>query len=178
MGWVKLVALAGMLSCLPSCGEGGDDIPSAPGAVNLYLTDAPADFVQVWVTLDRVQVHKSGGPWETIPLVARTIDSNGDGLDDAIPNPDGSVTTDLLALRGVETLFSGGVVEAGHYTQIRLRVLSAEAFDGVASIPLDKFMTRTHFANSVRVTKFGLRILVVLRERRSLAHGLTLFVHG
>ena len=129
MGWVWLLCLGAVLA---SCGEGGDVIPSAPGNVNLYLTDAPADFVQVWVTLDRVQVHKSGGPWETIPLVARTIDSNGDGLDDVIPNPDGSVTTDLLALRGVETLFSGGVVEAGHYTQIRLRVLSAEAFDGVA----------------------------------------------
>ena len=34
MGWVKLVALAGMLSCLPSCAEGGGDglgeFPRAP----------------------------------------------------------------------------------------------------------------------------------------------------
>jgi hypothetical protein len=69
-------------------------------------------------------------------LTSSSSDTNGDGLDDVIANPDGSVTVDLLALQRVEVLFSSGKVEPGHYTQIRLRVVSAQAVEGAVTTDL------------------------------------------
>jgi alpha-tubulin suppressor-like RCC1 family protein len=143
LGWnflATLGAVAIVLTALCSCGLGGNDPENGSSqesaSILVYLTDAPASYDNVWVTVDDLSVHKSGGPWSTVPLTSSSSDTNGDGVDDVIANPDGTVTVDLLALRGVETLFASGVIDAGHYTQLRLRVLSAEAVEAGATIPM------------------------------------------
>lgn len=125
------VVLAGLFACGESAG------PSQPASrIQVYLTDAPADYENVWVTLDALSVHKDGGSWTSVPLTSSSADTNGDGSDDVIVHGDGSITVDLIALRGVETLFASGVVDPGHYTQLRLKVLDAEAVQAGISIPL------------------------------------------
>ena len=121
-----------------ACADGGSNggAARAPGTLEVYLTDAPATYESVWVTTDRLTVHRSGGPWESLPLRATHADTNGDGDDDVIANPDGSLTIDLIALRGLEALIAGGPIPSGHYTQIRLRVATAWAEDATGTIPL------------------------------------------
>ena len=126
------ILLAGVLI---SCTGGSDG--GRLTRLEIYLTDAPANFDQVWVTVDDVEAHRSGGKWFDIPLTGTPQDTNQDGANDIIPNPDGSVTIDLLALRNVEALFASGVIDPGHYTMIRLKVLSAEAVDGGSTIPME-----------------------------------------
>ena len=141
--WTRLGAhalaglfLASLLTCAEGGGGSGAAVATEPGILQVWLTDAPADLESLWVTVDDLGVHRSGGPWESVPLISGDVDSNGDGIDDVIANPDGSVTVDLIALQGIETLFGAGVVGSGHYTQIRLRVVSAEAVEGGVGIPL------------------------------------------
>ncbi len=94
MGWVKLVALAGMLSCLPSCAEGGGDglgdFPRPPdearedriqGDVGLGEPHQPPDFESraKWV------VELFGiGPWVSNSLL-KDIASKTGGLYYPIP---------------------------------------------------------------------------------------------
>ena len=118
---VSIVCVAGLVGCAES-GRSS----SGPAGIIVYMTDAPANYQNVWVTMDDLRVHKSGGDWFSVPLTSTNADTNGDAVDDVIVNPDGSLTVDLLALQGVETLFASGMIDSGHYTQLRLKVLKAE----------------------------------------------------
>ncbi|MCZ6689109.1 MAG: DUF4382 domain-containing protein, partial [Planctomycetota bacterium] len=134
------ILAAGFLLALVVCctgGSGGDARPiSGPSGIVVYMTDAPTGYDNVWVTMDEFAVHKSGGAWFSVPLTTSNADTNGDGADDVIVNGDGTVTVDLLALQGLEALFASGQIDPGHYTQLRLRVVSAEAVYGLTTIPL------------------------------------------
>ena len=93
------VAAVLVAALLPLACTQGDSGSPLSGDIRIYLTDAPADFDEVWVTLDGLDVHRSGGAWFGVPLRQVAADANGDGKDDVIPNPDGSLDVDLLALR-------------------------------------------------------------------------------
>ena len=52
-------------SLLVACGGGGSDSNSSTGTLRLSLTDAPAcGYDNVWVTVQKVRVHKSGAAGE------------------------------------------------------------------------------------------------------------------
>jgi len=96
-----------LAACGGGSGSGGTGIAS--GTMRLSLTDAPAcGYDEVWVTIERVRVHKSAsagendGAWEEFPLA----------------NP---TRIDLLTLNNGTLLPLGEKeLEAGTYTQLRL----------------------------------------------------------
>jgi len=99
------------------CGGGGggsDSGTSGTGTISMSVTDAkpmlPVGVTNCFVTIDEVLVHKSGGGWESLPMVQTPY------------------TIDLLQfIDGVTTEFVPPVaIESGSYTQIRLSVLSAK----------------------------------------------------
>src|SRR5262245_53121482 len=87
-----------------SCGSGHSG--AGTGTVKLKLTDAPASIDAVNLVVDQVSVHRVGDDdsgWEVI----RTD----------------TFTVDLLTLRnGVFADFAEGIVPAGHYNQVRLKL--------------------------------------------------------
>jgi hypothetical protein len=110
-------ALLGLLGCSSHVGS-----PAGMGTVRVRLTDAPGDYEHVNLVIREVSIHRAGadssGGWETL-------------------NHD-STTYDLLALRnGVFAALGSGLVPAGHYTQVRLKLSdgSTVVVDG-ATYPL------------------------------------------
>jgi hypothetical protein len=109
-----LATVAGLATVAVSgCGGGGSG--SSSGQLTVLMTDAPIDGVkEVNVTITRVEVHRgasdAGGAWETVF--------------------EGSRTFNLLSLANVPDvtqlphLVDDGL-PAGHYTQLRLIVSSA-----------------------------------------------------
>jgi len=96
---VLLCLLAGLF--MTSCGGGGDS--AATGTLSTLLTDASTvSYQAVYVTISRVEVHADGGAgWQTV----------------ANPNQ----TYNLLELvNGVRETLGIAVLDAGHYTQMRL----------------------------------------------------------
>lgn len=80
---------------------------TSEGAIKIYLADKPADFDAVNIVVSQVSVHvadeDSASGWTVVCDSTRTFD--------------------LLELRnGAMALFADHELEAGHYTQIRLRI--------------------------------------------------------
>lgn len=97
------------------------------GTLEMRVTDQPVpDVTKVQVTAKEVQVHREGGPeeggWKTVVS--------------------GPVSFDLLKVQGVEELLGTTQLEAGTYTQIRLKVEEVEVtLRGVnvkAEVPSDE----------------------------------------
>lgn len=134
----SLCLTAGTLACggdSPTAPAAAADAPSASGGgagggtaggnaggngrLTINLTDSPfSDARSLLVTFSEVSVHKADpGEWKTLPFAAGT-----------------SRTCDLKKLTGGATDVLGvGALAAGHYTQIRLHVTSAELFFDSAS---------------------------------------------
>jgi hypothetical protein len=92
--------LATSLFLLVGCTSDSSD-PAGQGRVMMYMTDSPGSFEAVNIVVARVEVHMSGSGWVTINDSLRTYD--------------------LLTLRnGAITVIGDAMVNAGHYTQIRL----------------------------------------------------------
>lgn len=54
--------LASLLTCTDRGGPIGIGSPQAGlAAIEVYLTDAPATYDRVWVTMPEVAIHKAGG---------------------------------------------------------------------------------------------------------------------
>ena len=58
------------------------------------------------------------------------------GNDDVVPHTDGSVTVDLIALKGFEAIFASRVLDPGYFTHLRLQISSAELVENGQSTPL------------------------------------------
>jgi hypothetical protein len=88
---------------LISCGGSGS--PAATGTLSIGLTDAPGDYLNVFVTIAEVHVHHETQGWETLTSPELKLPQTVDLLD--LVN---GVTADL------------GIAElaAGHYNQMRL----------------------------------------------------------
>lgn len=97
-------ALAALSGCSTNHGSTG---AVGMGEVRVRLTDAPGDFDHVNLVIREVSIHRgdsdSTGGWEVLAH--------------------DSATYDLLALRnGVFAMLGAGLVPAGHYTQVRLKL--------------------------------------------------------
>jgi hypothetical protein len=138
---VLLLSLGALLlSCGGGSGSGSSDASGTnAGTVSINVTDAkpklPVDDVQhVYITFDEVQVHKAGGDWISLPVVA--------------PAPH---TIDLLQFSdGTTTQLVPPVkLESGKYTQVRIIVSDAWlVIDGVnypLIVPSGKLRTDQNF---------------------------------
>lgn len=99
----------------PSAGAGG----GGTGTLTLRITDSPfSEARAVLVTFNEVSVHRSGAGWETLPFFGGA----------------GQRTCDLKKLQGPTDLLGVGTLPSGHYTQIRLHVVSASIhFDNASA---------------------------------------------
>lgn len=98
---LSLIAL--MTLTLASCGGSGSGSSSAgDGTLRLYMTDsATEDYRAIYVTIDRVDVHRADGNWEVV----------------ATPQ----ATYNLLELvNGVTVVLGEDQLPSGNYTQMRL----------------------------------------------------------
>ena len=114
----------------------GDSSPSGPsggsGTLNLRITDSPfSDAKAVLVTISEVQAHREDAGWETVPFPD----------DPATPTLDTERTCDLKKLQGPVDFLGGGLLTAGHYTQIRLVVKKATIYFDVAPPETDPACT-------------------------------------
>jgi hypothetical protein len=120
--WATLPAL--LLAALLGCGHSG--VPM--GTVRVHLTDAPGDVQALHLRIVGVSVHRAGGEAD-----GDTAEVEGGGHDslDVEGHDDGgwetlstdTTSVDLMTLRnGVTEGLAVGVVPAGRYTQIRLRL--------------------------------------------------------
>ena len=105
--WAALAAAA----TLAACGGGGGDSAGAPagqGTLSVALTDAPSCYEHVYVTVEKVRVHLSGG--------AQDRDAGWEEIVVAPPK-----RLDLLELtNGVVEELGSVDLPAGRYSQIRL----------------------------------------------------------
>ena len=82
----------------------------SPGTLSLNLTDAPGDFAEAWVQIDRIE------------LVGESDESEGG----AVVLMDSPVTEELVALANdLELLVNEAVVPAGRYSQLRMVISEA-----------------------------------------------------
>jgi hypothetical protein len=122
--WMARLAAVAAVMSLAACGGGGGDGGSAPaqGTLQVSLTDAPACYKQVLVTVTKVQVQKSGN----------AADSE-QGWTDIVP-PKGPTQIDLLALtNGTITDLGAATVDATTYSQMRLVLKDNTAADPYAN---------------------------------------------
>jgi hypothetical protein len=108
---VSAVSAVGL--ALASCACGGDPV-SASNAVSIRITDTPfADARAVLITFSEVSAHRSSDDgFQRLPFVSATA----------------TRTCDLKKLVGAQDVLGVGVLQPGHYTQIRLTVSAAEVF--------------------------------------------------
>ena len=98
---------------LSACGGGGGTATFSSGTLSVEITDAkpvlPTGVAQVFVTIDEVSVHSSGGQWASLPLAQTPF------------------TMDLLQFTSGRTtqLVPPATLAPGKYTQLRLGVQSA-----------------------------------------------------
>lgn len=81
-------------------------LPDGMGRLVINITDPPVPLESVEVSFEKLEIHKAGGPWTTIPMDNDTFE--------------------LLDLDGVTELLASHIVEAGVYTQIRLDVATVQ----------------------------------------------------
>lgn len=110
----RLVAgavMTGAALMLAACGGGGGGGGSVPqGTVSMSLTDEPACYKNVYVTVTRVMLHKAG-----------TAEGEGAGGWEEITPPKGPVKVDLLNLTNGKLEDLGmAEVDAVSYDQVRL----------------------------------------------------------
>ena len=100
---ILFVALLTAISVAAGCGS-KSPTKSSTGTVRVSMTDAPADFDSVILVVREVSVHREG--------------PDGSGWTSFTPD---SSRYDLLQLRnGVFAGLGEALVDAGHYTQVRL----------------------------------------------------------
>jgi uncharacterized protein DUF4382 len=107
----------------------GNSTPSGPsggtGTLNMRLTDSPfSDAKAVLVTFSEVSAHREDADWAKVPFPP---DANGVAVIER--------TCDLKKLQGPVDILGGGLLTAGHYTQIRLMVAKATIYFDVAPDP-------------------------------------------
>lgn len=98
------------------------------GRLEIWVTDAEAEFSSVNVTVSEVQVHRSS---------------------DNVPDEEGWITVisddrtfDLIELRDIRALLGDEELEAGHYTQIRLNVDNVTVDGSSAQVKLPSGVLR------------------------------------
>lgn len=107
--WIARVAGAVAVASLAACGGGGGSDAVPQGTLQMSLTDAPACYDSVVVTVTKVRVHKAGA-----------AENGADAWEEIIP-PNGPVQVDLLNLtNGALQELGAAQVDAVEYDQVRL----------------------------------------------------------
>ena len=109
--WLVPVAVAAFaLACSST-----PSTPSGASTVSVSLTDSPfTDATALLVTFNDVSVHTSGGGWASLPFANTTETTR---------------TCDIKQLtNGQQDVLGTAALAAGHYTQIRLNVASAQVY--------------------------------------------------
>lgn len=110
-----LVALAAGLLVTAGCST-HSPVSSTYGTVRITMTDAPGVFDAVNLVVTEVAIHR--GLPDSLEIAATEDSLGGWEVLSSVP-----ATYDLLKLRnGVFTTLAQGLVPAGHYTQIRLKL--------------------------------------------------------
>jgi hypothetical protein len=91
-----------------SCDKSADNMNNSPSHLDIYLTDAPGDYQEVWVDIQKVMINVPGGDatdsagWKEAPLLRPGL-------------------YNLLDFRnGADTVLGGVDLPAGTVSQIRL----------------------------------------------------------
>jgi hypothetical protein len=108
---IPLLSLLLVLGVLAGCSSSPSG--TSNGTLNVRMTDAPGDFESVNLVITQVSAHLEGGGAES-----DTDSTSGWVVLNSTP-----ATYDLLTLRnGVFVTIGAGLVPAGHYTQVRLKL--------------------------------------------------------
>src|SRR5438105_2047702 len=114
---VFLSALSALLLVLAFSGCSNKSTAPGFGTISLKMTDDPAEFQQVNLSIIQVSAHLGGAETEG---AESDSGSSGGGWQVLRAEP---LNVDLLTLRnGVFTTLALTKVPAGHYTQIRLKL--------------------------------------------------------
>lgn len=114
------IFISGCVDILPTSGEDlleqeSDSIAPGNGRLKIYLTDTPGDYLEVNITISKIEAHIAGndegteGYW----VVLKEWPS------------DEEPTFDLIKLQDVYELLVDGVFEIGKYTQLRIFVTNS-----------------------------------------------------
>jgi hypothetical protein len=114
------IGAGGTAAVLAACGGGGGG-GSADGTLRVALTDAPSCYEHVFVTVEKVRVHKSGG----------AADSDA-GWSEIILSPPRKIDLPTLT-NGVLEELGTTALPAGQYSQVRL-VLASNSGTGTATM--------------------------------------------
>ncbi len=123
--YLLVVLICGIFISACGGGGGGGGGSSSSGSLSIAITDAkpalPAGVNHVFVTIDEVSVHASGGNWVSLPLAQTPF------------------TIDLLQFTNGSTtqLVPPVTLQPGHYTQVRLGVQSATVVTDTQQIPAE-----------------------------------------
>ena len=111
-----ILSLMVFLSVMLYIGCKGDDAASNSndrgpntGMLRLYLTDLPFEAKEVWITFSEVEVHQTGGGWQSFE--------------------DSEQTLDLLTLENTTELVALGPLETGKYTGLRFQISEGHVID-------------------------------------------------
>ncbi len=123
---VSLLVSTAMLTACSGTAEGPAVPEELSGTVEFRATDAPPkDISHIWVTTDKIEVHKADADEDTWVTVV-----------------DQEQRFDLVAIQGAEVFLGEEEVAAGQYTQIRLDVteviVTMEGEDITARLPSGK----------------------------------------
>lgn len=134
----RFIQITVVFLLLASCGSetldptaGDDPTGRRKGTFALFLKDGPIQAKEVWVTISEIDVHSTGAGWQSFDPERETLD--------------------LLKLRGgQEALLEQAQLEAGKYTQIRLRVVDGYLIDLAGQrcelkVPSDTVKLQTKF---------------------------------
>ena len=104
------------------CSENGS-VSGNAGALQLFLTDKPAQLQEVNVKIAEVEVHETGGPWKSFLQTSRTFD--------------------LLKLKNTNELLAVSDLSEGMYTGFRLLIEEGNVIDSEGKrcelkVPSDK----------------------------------------
>ena len=127
LGFFSLFLLIGFFGC----GEADtkSDAVTKKGSISVLLTDAPGDYRAVYVSIEKILVHKSG---ESTQENNETSYENNETQTDAgwITVAQPNKTYDLLTLQnGITQEMGEHNISTGKYTQVRL-VLSSQEDNG------------------------------------------------
>jgi hypothetical protein len=139
--FIVLSSVMFLVACSGDGGGGGDSGSGGTGTLSMAVTDAkpmlPEGVTNLFVTIEEVLAHKSGGGWTSLPLV------------------ESPYTIDLLQFQdgNVTELVPPTKLKSGKYTQVRLVVSSAKIlFDNITStseepviVPSDNLKTDKNF---------------------------------
>lgn len=140
-----LLALAIFISgCIGLLTTPGDDsIAPGRGRLEIYLTDAPGDYLEVNITISKIEAHIAGGgeePWKVLKEWTAGL------------------LVDLIELKDKSILLSEEELTPGKYTQLRIFLMGGEE-DAWIILEVSEGPTLTEFLEIPSVYETGIKLV-------------------